>query len=43
MPLKRGKGKAIVSKNVEELRKAGYPQRQTVAIAPDKAREGKKK
>jgi len=43
MPLKKGKGKATVSKNVEELRKAGYPQRQAVAIALDKARKGKKK
>ena len=45
MPLKKGKAKKIVGENIEELTKAGYPQKQAVAIALDKARRkrGKKR
>jgi len=43
MPLKKGKSKAVISKNVSELRRSGYPQKQSVAIAMDKAGKGRKK
>jgi len=33
VPLKRGTSQAVVSDNVRELRAAGYPQRQALAIA----------
>ncbi len=33
MPLKKGKGKKVFSKNVGEMVKAGYPQKQAVAAA----------
>jgi hypothetical protein len=42
-PLKKGKGKAVVSSNIRELKKAGYPQDQAVAIALDHARGPEKK
>lgn len=41
MPLKSGSSSKTVSSNIKELRGAGYPQKQAVAIAMDKA--GKKK
>lgn len=43
MPLKKGKSKRVVSSNISELRNAGYGQRQSVAIALDKAGKSKKK
>jgi hypothetical protein len=43
MPLKKGTTKAIVSANIKELREAGYPQKQAVAIAMEKARESSKR
>lgn len=43
MPLKSGKSKKVVSENVAELRKAGYPPKQAAAIAYDKAGKAKKK
>lgn len=43
MPLKSGKSKAVVSTNIAELRRAGYPQKQAVAIAMDKAGKGRGK
>lgn len=42
MPLKRGKSKAVVSDNIVELRSAGYPQKQAVAIALSETRKSKK-
>lgn len=39
MPLKSGKSQ--VGANIRELRSSGYPQRQAVAIALDKARHGR--
>ena len=40
MPLKKGKGKAVVSANIRELKASGRPQRQAVAIALAEARRG---
>ena len=41
--MKSGKSKKVVSENVAELRKAGYPPKQAAAIAYDKAGKAKKK
>ena len=45
MPLKSGKSKETVSKNIKEMMASGHPQKQAVAAALKKAREsrGKKK
>jgi len=43
MPLKKGSGKKVVSENIKELRKAGKPQKQAIAIALDKAKKPKLK
>ena len=43
MPLKPGSSKAVVSKNISELRHSGKPQAQAVAIALHKAGAPKKK
>jgi hypothetical protein len=40
-PLKKGKSREVISENIRELIKSGYPQKQAAAIAYDKA--GKKK
>ena len=45
-PLKHGKSKATVSKNISEMMHAGHPQKQAVAAAmrqAGKGRGGKKK
>lgn len=41
MPLKEGSSKETMSENISELRHSGYPEKQAVAIAYSKAREGK--
>lgn len=44
MPLKKGKSDKIVSANIREMIKAGYPQKQAVAASLETARRspGKK-
>lgn len=42
-PLKKGSSKKVVSANIRELRHAGYPKDQSVAIAMSKAGKSKKK
>jgi len=42
MPLKRGRSRKTVSANVRELMDAGYPQKQAVAIALERAGKAKR-
>lgn len=41
MPLKKGKSSKTVSSNIKELKRAGYPQKQAVAIALSQKRRSK--
>jgi len=43
MPLKQGKSRKVVGDNIRELRNSGYPERQSIAIALNKAGKSKKK
>ena len=43
MPLKKGSSQKVVSANIRELRHAGYPEKQAIAIAMEKAGKSKGK
>ena len=43
MPLKKGKSKKVVSRNISELMHSGRPQKQAIAIAMNVAGKSKKK
>jgi len=43
MPLKGGYSKKSISENIGELMKSGRPQRQSIAIALEHARQARKK
>lgn len=43
MPLKRGKSKTAVSRNISKLMHEGYPQRQAIAIAMSRAGKSRRK
>jgi hypothetical protein len=43
MPLQKGSSQTAISANIGELQDSGYPQKQAIAIAMDKAGKSKKK
>lgn len=43
MPLMKGSSAGVISANISELRKSGYPEKQAIAIAYSKAGKSKSK
>jgi hypothetical protein len=43
MPLKPGKSKNVINKNIKEMIDAGHPQKQAVAAALNNAQKAKRK
>lgn len=43
MPLKKGKSKKTIGKNIKKLRKEGYPKNQSIAITLSEARKASSK
>ncbi len=42
MPLKKGSSQAVISRNIEELVNAGFPRKQAIAIALERAGRARK-
>lgn len=43
MPLSKGSSKKIISKNIAEMERAGYPPKQAIAASLNQARKSKAK
>lgn len=43
MPLKKGRSNAVVSSNIKEMKKSGYPMKQSIAASLNKAGKSKRK
>ena len=39
MPLKKGKSKATIGRNIKEMEKSGYPKKQAIAASLETARK----